>query len=252
VGLTPGGPRRMVSAEDEEAFPDGLYVPLLIKAPGLEAGEISDADAETVDILPTLVDLLGVELPWSVDGVSLLSSQHEDDARTFFVERGSGEEIEEVGFRSDDYRHEALARNVDVLLGDDNPRYRLYDLTDAGELVGQRVDDLVVADPSPWAATIDNAADFARVDPSSGMVPARLRGHVEGPAGQEAPLFAIALNGRVAAVVETFTTADQPDSVESMLVSSMLRPGSNDLDLYAVSGDEGARVLHAVPLNVAS
>ena len=46
VGLTPGGPRRMVSAEDEEAFPDVLYVPLLIKAPGLEAGEISDADAD--------------------------------------------------------------------------------------------------------------------------------------------------------------------------------------------------------------
>ena len=47
VGLTPGGPRRIVSAEDEAAFPDVLYAPLLIKAPGLGAGEISDADAET-------------------------------------------------------------------------------------------------------------------------------------------------------------------------------------------------------------
>lgn len=252
VGLTPGGPRRIVSAEDEAAFPDVLYAPLLIKAPGLGAGEISDADAETVDILPTLVDLLGVELPWSVDGISLLSSRHEDDRRTFFSERGSGEQLEEVEFRSDDYRHEVLARNVDVLLRDDNPRYRLYDLTDAGELVGQRTDDLVVADPSPWAATIDNAGDFARVDPSSGTVPARLRGHVDGPADHVAPLFAIALNGRVAAVVETFATDDQSHSVEAMLVPSMLRPGDNEIDLYAVSGDEGARVLHAVHQNVAS
>ena len=109
VGLTPGGPRRIVSAEDEAAFPDVLYAPLLIKAPGLGAGEISDADAETVDILPTLVDLLGVELPWSVDGISLLSSRHEDDRRTFFSELWIGQELEEVEFRSDDYRHEVLA-----------------------------------------------------------------------------------------------------------------------------------------------
>ena len=84
------------------------------------------------------------------------------------------------------------------------------------------------------------------------MVPARLRGHVEGPADHLAPLFAIALNGRVAAVVETFATDDQPHSVESMLVPSMLRRGGNEIDLYAVSGDEGARALHAVHLNVAS
>jgi len=32
----------------------------------------------------------------------------------------------------------------------------------------------------------------------------------------------------------------------------MLRPGDNEIDLYAVSGDEGARVLHAVHQNVAS
>ena len=67
-----------------------------------------------------------------------------------------------------------------------------------------------------------------------------------------APLFAIALNGRVAAVVETFATDDQSHSVEAMLVPSMLRPGDNEIDLYAVSGDEGARVLHAVHQNVAS
>ena len=51
---------------------------------------------------------------------------------------------------------------------------------------------------------------------------------------------------------ETFATADQPPSGEAMPVPSMLRPGENEVDLYAVSGDEGARVLHAVHQNVAS
>ncbi len=102
-----------------------LYPPLLIKGPGLEAGVTSDADAETIDIVPTLVDLLGIDLPWSVDGISLRSARREDDQRTFFIEDGSGDEVDAVTFRSDDHRREVLARNVDVLLRDDNPRYRL-------------------------------------------------------------------------------------------------------------------------------
>lgn len=250
VGLTPGGPRRLVTAEDEEAFADVLYPPLLIKAPGLGAGVVSDADAETIDIVPTLADLLGIELPWSVDGISLRSSQREDDQRTFFVEGGSGDEVETVRFRSDDHRFEVLARNVDVLLGDDNPRYRLYDLTAAGELVGQRLDALAITDPSPWVATIDNAAEFeAEVDLSSGLVPARVRGHVDGPDGRAPPLFAIAVHGRVAAVVETFATDDQDHSLESMLVPSLLRADDNELEVYAVSGTEGARRLRPVRLD---
>lgn len=249
VGLTPGGPRRLVTAEDEEAFADILYPPLLVKAPGLRPGVVSDADAETIDILPTLADLLGIDLPWSVDGISLRSSAREDDQRTFFVDVGSGDEVEAVPFRSDDHRHEVLARNVDVLLGADNPRYRLYDLTEAGELVGQRLDDLVITDPSAWVATIDNAADFdAPVDLPSGRIPARVRGHVEGP-DREPPLFAIAVHGRVAAVVETFATDDQDHSLESMLAPSLLRADGNDVEVYAVAGPEGDRRLHPVRLS---
>ena len=89
VGLTPGGPRRLVTGDDEEVFADVLYPPLLIKGPGLEPGVTSDADAETIDIVPTLADLLGIDLPWSVDGISLRSTRREDDERTFFIEDGS-------------------------------------------------------------------------------------------------------------------------------------------------------------------
>ena len=136
---------------------------------------------------------------------------------------------------------------MDVLLRDDNPRYRLYDLTDAGELVGRRLDDLVLTELSPWTATIDNAADFgATIDLSEGRVPARVRGHVDGPEGQEPPLFAIAVHGQVAAVVDTFATDDEPHSLESMLVPSMLRRDGNELEVFAVSGPEGGRRLEPV------
>jgi arylsulfatase len=43
-------------------FEEQIRIPLLVAAPGLEPGR-SDAPVETVDLLPTLLDLLGVEPP---------------------------------------------------------------------------------------------------------------------------------------------------------------------------------------------
>ncbi len=50
---------------------DVLYVPLFIKLPGQPEGVVSDINSELVDVFPTIVDLLGSEIPWPVDGISL-------------------------------------------------------------------------------------------------------------------------------------------------------------------------------------
>ena len=48
-----------------------MSMPLFIKMPGQHEGRVDDRDAETIDILPTIADALGIVLPWPVDGVSL-------------------------------------------------------------------------------------------------------------------------------------------------------------------------------------
>ena len=52
-----------------------LWVPLLVKAPGQTAGQIDDRPARTIDVLPTMADVLDVDMPDDVDGVSLLESE---------------------------------------------------------------------------------------------------------------------------------------------------------------------------------
>jgi hypothetical protein len=47
-------------------------IPLFIKAPHQERGGVDDYRAETIDILPTVVDALGIVMPWETDGSSLL------------------------------------------------------------------------------------------------------------------------------------------------------------------------------------
>ncbi len=46
------------------------YTPLLIKFPGQESGSISAANLTSVDVLPTMADALGIELPWTSDGAA--------------------------------------------------------------------------------------------------------------------------------------------------------------------------------------
>ena len=48
-----------------------LHVPLIIRAPGGRSGEVIEENVGTVDILPTVLDLLGVQVPDGLHGRSL-------------------------------------------------------------------------------------------------------------------------------------------------------------------------------------
>lgn len=52
---------------------DVTRVPLFMKVPYQRMGYRSDRPVRTIDILPTITDILGIELPWPVDGSSLNS-----------------------------------------------------------------------------------------------------------------------------------------------------------------------------------
>ncbi len=53
-------------------------VPLFVKAPdGEGAGLIDDRRALTIDIVPTIADVLGVDFPWTTEGSSLFAPEPE-------------------------------------------------------------------------------------------------------------------------------------------------------------------------------
>ena len=54
-------------------FEPSMRVPLVIRYPGgLPAGLRVDAIAQSIDVLPTLLELLGIDVPAEIDGISLL------------------------------------------------------------------------------------------------------------------------------------------------------------------------------------
>ena len=48
------------------------FIPLFVKLPGQTRGRVIDRRVTTVDILPTIADVLGVKVPWRLDGSSAL------------------------------------------------------------------------------------------------------------------------------------------------------------------------------------
>lgn len=51
---------------------DTMPVPLLVKPPGQRSAVISDRNVETIDIVPTIAAVLGIKIPWDVDGSNML------------------------------------------------------------------------------------------------------------------------------------------------------------------------------------
>ena len=68
VDITPPGFTRTPS---EDNIDELFRIPLFIKAPGQTAGEVRDDPASTVDVLPSVVDLLGIDADWTFEGHSL-------------------------------------------------------------------------------------------------------------------------------------------------------------------------------------
>ena len=60
----------------EANFQDILSVPLIIKAPYQKKGQVSDRYVETIDIVPTIADILEVRVPWPTDGMSAMGTEN--------------------------------------------------------------------------------------------------------------------------------------------------------------------------------
>jgi len=63
-------PGESVRSIEDENLDDIAYAPLLIKAPGQDEGRTDDSNLLSVDVVPTVADLLGTAPTWDVDGVA--------------------------------------------------------------------------------------------------------------------------------------------------------------------------------------
>jgi hypothetical protein len=87
VSFLPGQHERTVNPTN---IPDIAPVPLFVKTPWERTGHVDDRSAQTIDIVPTIADELGIAIPWKVDGKSLLRPDRPSPSRIVVASHAGG------------------------------------------------------------------------------------------------------------------------------------------------------------------
>jgi hypothetical protein len=229
--FTPGAVGRNIGP-DQAGVVENAWVPLFIKAPGQTNGAVDDRNWQHVDLLPTIADHAGVAVPWAVDGISARGEARPGTDKIFYDAIG------------DRVWSEVLdgAAGLAAVRGEAGPVPPLPPPPRA-DLLGVPVVGAVAAGAvldGPVAAEFTDAAAFADVAPESGVVPALVRGTLARPV-PEGMLLAVAVNGRIGAVVPPIPGADGPAGFAALVLDETLFvAGANRVELHLVPTQEPA------------
>jgi hypothetical protein len=216
------GRMRVTEANVEEVF----RVPLFIKAPGQTRGDVRDDSALVIDLVPSIVDLLGADVDWEFDGHSLY-----DDSAPMVEPRVSVEvdaALEIARRRGETFPH-----------GDDWIGLAAVGVN--GDLVGRDVSAFELGPASAFTASIDQRDQFAELPTDEGEMPFAISGRVEGPT--DPPELLVAVNGRLAGVIGGYL----PDGAGWTFIgylADFFREGGNDVAVYAVERSGSDVTLH--------
>jgi len=226
----------------ETNHPDIMWIPLFIKEPHQDSGSIIDRNVETIDILPTIADVLDIELPWATDGVSALDpTLGERSRKTALV--GKAEELV-FGSRLDPL-DDSLKRKVELL--GSGPWESLFAYGPYAGVVGRSVHDFQVYD-GPVGVDLEGEALFDDVDLDAAFLPARISGLIRAtPSNAGSQYLAISVNDRIQAVTEWYGRPNNARGFSAMVPDTAVLQGKNDLEVFRVLDRDGHVRLERLP-----
>ncbi len=218
------------------------WVPLIVKSPGQITGDVRDDNVLGIDVAPTIADLAGVDIPWEVDGISVVRDAREDDGKPWFNRPGFEMQLDADGsFRK--LRAGALS---DLLVTENGP-VGAFTLRRYADIVGRPVNDLVAADATPGTAHLDRPDAWRALDPEAALVPSLVTGHLELPAREPPPAaVAIALDGLVVSASDLYEEAGKPYRFAAMVPSQFLSGRSQTVEVFLMEREGGAAILRPV------
>jgi len=231
IAFEPGLPARTPTPETQA---DIYGIPLFIKAPGQQQGVVTDANALNVDVLPTIVDLLEIDVGWSFDGESLVAGRPHRADKPVLVDEGWTSIPGGL-----DALVETVVRHEQVLpYGEDWNGVVAFG--PHGDLVGRPVEEMAVEGRSPLRVTVDESPALADWRPgSTTFAPLLVHGVID-HGGQPPPAEVLAvLNGRVAGVVVLGTTVgDDAVAYTALLATEALRHDGNEVSFLVPTSPE--------------
>jgi hypothetical protein len=215
---------------------------LFVKRPGQHTGRIDDANTESIDVVPTIADVLGVRIPWHVDGLSVFR-----DIRRARIHMGTAKGTVRAPAARLLPMREATLRKQLRLFGSGDEK-GIYAVGPHSELIGRPVRGLrVEAGSGAMDASVSSKLHdvLRRFHPGSDVVPTPIVGAISGADVGAGTSVAVAVNGRIAAVSPAYRSG--PGWAYSALApESAFRSRANAVAVYVVTGTRGRLTLHRV------
>jgi hypothetical protein len=217
-------------------------VPLIVKRPGRPARHVNSALARTLDVTPTIADVLNVPLGYRADGRSAFSRTVRARRTVSIVKRDFSEVVRLRARRWEARRAAVVSRRLRELgSGDWTSLFTAFG--PHRELIGRQVTD--VRSAAQARATLSLPRSYAHIRRASGVVPTQVAGRIRGSGPNQERDIAIAVNGRIAAVGRSFHLRGQAvESYSVMVPEDSLREGRNRIEVLEVA-DSGRMALLA-------
>jgi hypothetical protein len=211
-----------------------VWTPLVMKEPGQSQGNVDDANVMAIDVVPTIAEVLGVELPWDVDGVSATEAAQRDQAvkqlvadDTYPLQPEGDEPMVTIDARAG--FADMLASRMIAGTGRD----AVWKRTRHGDLFGGDVADLTIGEAHDGTVeVVPIGLDDVDLDE---LLTLEVVGRTDDL--EVGTVVAYALNGTIGAVTEVEPGASiDGDLVHGLLPPRLFVEGENDLTAYVVEG----------------
>jgi len=219
-------------------------VPLFVKRPGQRRGRTSEALVRTLDVMPTIADVVNAPIPFSTDGRSAFGRAARRRQSVRIPTRNFRRTIR-ISRRAWIKRRRAIVRRRLRRFGSGDLASLYTGIGPNRALLGKDLAGLRPVRAGSVRAEFVGGDRLQEVRPESGVMPTQLAGTIRGGRRGAKRDLAVAVNGRVEGVGRTWRLKGQrPERFALNLPEASLRRGRNRVVLLEVlGGGKSVRVL---------
>lgn len=228
--------RRMTDVNKSEI----LKIPLFIKLPKQKQGRIDNRIVTSVDVLPTIIDVIKANVPWKLDGFSLVSDQQEIRKGFDFVGidyRRYLSEEDIIGFSRLQWQIEHFDEYT--------PLDRLVPKGPFHEIAGSDPANLQIGEAKDILLISQDIGHFQYIDTENHFLPSLLSGYIEGAKGHNL-MLAVAINGKIWLTTHTSRWNEQDNFFSVLLPKAALQQGRNIVNIYLIEQKGKELLLHPI------
>jgi hypothetical protein len=226
-------PGHSMKGPAHDTLADIMAVPLFVKLPGQRKGVVDDSNVQTIDIVPTIADVLEAPLPWPHDGRSALVAGSRPSVKTL-RHRGARDQIDVEAGDLARMRMAAAERKMRLFGPVDNVDF-VPTISTHHELIGQPLNALPLDDQGELRVLLNEPWQYVKRDPRAELVRGIVSGQVVDGRGSQVPAtVAIAVNGVVRATTQTLPFAGRRGHWTAFIHPRHFHAGANEIEAFIV------------------